>query len=147
MSDPEAFDPDSPAASPGFLLWRATNRWQRQLRETLDPLELTHVQFALLATLTWLESEGAVTQRTLADAAGTDPMMTSQVVRALEEKGFLTREAHPTDGRARVLSPTKKGRRRATRAMEAVAAFDREFFEPLGRHEDRVVKGLRKLAQ
>ena len=143
MSD---FDLDSPAASPGFLLWRVTNRWQRQLREKLEPLELTHVQYALLATLTQMESDGPVTQRALADVAGTDPMMTSQVVRSLEEKGFLTREAHPTDGRARLLAPTKKGRRRAQSAIDAVQAVDRDFFESLGRHEDRFVKSLKKLA-
>jgi DNA-binding MarR family transcriptional regulator len=140
-------DYDSPADAPGFLLWRATNRWQRVLRETLESLELTHVQFVLLATLSWLESEGPVTQRSLADLAGTDPMMTSQVLRALEQKGFVTREPHPTDGRARVIAPTKQGRRRAMRALAAVEEADRRFFAGLGRHEDRFMKGLRKLSK
>ena len=40
--------------SPGLLLWQVTNRWQAAQRAALKPFELTHVQFVLLASLTWL---------------------------------------------------------------------------------------------
>lgn len=146
MSDPE-FSFDSPAGSTGFLLWRTTNRWQRLLREVLEPLELTHVQFVLLATLAGLKSEGPVTQRALAATAGTDPMMTSQVLRALESKELITRGAHPNDGRARMLAPTTKGRRRVQRALAAVEEAEREFFSALGRDESRFSRGLRRLVE
>jgi hypothetical protein len=52
------------AQSPGLLLWRVTNRWQAAMRAALAPHELTHVQYVLLASLTWLsdrESERLVT--------------------------------------------------------------------------------------
>ena len=39
-----------PAESPGFLLWKISNAWQRRLRVALQPYELTHSQFVLLAT-------------------------------------------------------------------------------------------------
>ncbi|WP_244312125.1 hypothetical protein [Streptomyces griseofuscus] len=35
----------SPGDSPGFLLWHATLRWQRDIATALAPLDLTHVQF------------------------------------------------------------------------------------------------------
>ena len=45
-----------PDDSPGFLLWQVTNRWQAAQRAALKPHRLTHVQFVLLATLTWLDA-------------------------------------------------------------------------------------------
>src|SRR5438477_10996940 len=83
--------------STGLLLWQVTNRWQAAQRSALKPFDLTHVQFVLLASLSWLDADGPVTQRLLADHAVTDPMMTSQVLRTLEGRGLVRRDAHPTD--------------------------------------------------
>ena len=48
--------PLHPNDSPGFLLWHATLRWQRGVAQALAPLDLTHVQFVLLAaTSTWAQ--------------------------------------------------------------------------------------------
>ncbi|MGN7798262.1 MarR family winged helix-turn-helix transcriptional regulator [Leifsonia sp. 22587] len=119
------------AQSPGLLLWRVTNRWQARMRAALAPHELTHVQYVLLASLTWLadrEPERLVTQVDLAAFADTDPMMTSQVVRALERGGLVERLPHPTDGRARVLRPTREGAAAARRATADVEAADAAFF-------------------
>jgi DNA-binding MarR family transcriptional regulator len=57
--------------------------------------DLTHVQFVLLANVWWL-GDGP-TQRRLAEHAGTDPMMTSQVLRTLEGKGLVTRVVEAAD--------------------------------------------------
>jgi DNA-binding MarR family transcriptional regulator len=89
------------------------------------------VQFVLLATLTYLGAEGAVTQKALADQAATDRMMTSQVLRALEGQGLVERRAHPHDKRARALEVTDAGRALANRAVAAVEACDAEFFAVL----------------
>jgi DNA-binding MarR family transcriptional regulator len=136
-----------PEESPGFLLWRVTNRWQAAQRAALKPLGLTHVQFVLLASLTWLEADEPVTQRRLAEHAATDPMMTSQVLRALEERSLVRREPHPTDARARALVVTPGGRRLANRAVVAVEACDRAFFQPLGADAGPFTSALRKLAE
>ena len=69
-----------------MLLWQVTNRWQAAQRAALKPYGLTHVQFVVLASLTWLAADGPVTQKALADHAALDPMMTSQVLRTLEEQ-------------------------------------------------------------
>jgi DNA-binding MarR family transcriptional regulator len=118
--------------SPGLTLWQVTNRWQAAQRAALKPLGLTHVQFVLLASLAWLTTEGTVTQKNLADHAATDIMMTSQVLRALEERGLVRREPHPLDKRARSLTVTGKGRQLADRAVAVVEACDRAFFQPIG---------------
>lgn len=124
----------SPGDSPGFLLWRVTLRWQRLMAASLRPLGLTHVQFVLLATTWWLtEVAGeAPTQRRVADHAGTDPMMSSQVLRALEEKGLVIRAASPGDSRARQLSVSPSGALLARSAIAAVEAADAEFFAAAG---------------
>lgn len=136
------------AGGPGFLLWRATNRWQRHLRVALHETGLTHVQFVLLAAARDLAASGApVTQTAVAARASTDVMMTSQVVRALEKRGLLARTAHPTDRRARIVAITAEGARVASEAASAARRADREFFGVLGGREGKFVKRLRKLVE
>ncbi|MEP7026540.1 MAG: MarR family transcriptional regulator [Actinomycetota bacterium] len=118
--------------STGLLLWQVTNRWQAAQRAALKDFGLTHVQFVLLASLAWLAADGPVTQRQLADHAATDPMMTSQVLRALEERDLVRRLPHPSDKRARALAATDTGRDLADRAVVAVEACDQQFFAVLG---------------
>ncbi|MFF3222898.1 MarR family winged helix-turn-helix transcriptional regulator [Nocardia suismassiliense] len=131
---------------PGLLLWQVTNRWQAAQRAALAPFELTHVQFVLLASLTYLAVAGdPVMQRDLAAQAATDPMMTSQVLRVLEQKGLVERRDHPSDRRAKSLVPTEAGAALANRAVVAVQACDREFFGPLGPRTGQFGVDLRRL--
>ena len=132
--------------SVGLLLWQVTNRWQAAQRAALKPLGLTHVQFVLLASLTWLDVDGPVTQAVLAQHAATDPMMTSQVLRALESQGLIARSPHPTDRRARALNVTAQGRALANRAVAVVEACDDTFFAPLGRRLPGLSSALALLA-
>ena len=133
--------------STGLLLWQVTNRWQAAQRAALKPFGLTHVQFVLLASLTWLAgtTQEPVTQRRLADHAATDPMMTSQVVRALADRGWITREPHATDRRAIVLAATAEGRALVNRAVHAVEGVDEAFFAALGDRRAGFTKALRTL--
>jgi DNA-binding MarR family transcriptional regulator len=118
--------------SPGFLLWRATLAWQRRMRAALAPHGLTHVQFVLLASTWWLADQGqAPTQQGLAAHAGTDPMMTSQVLRRLEDRGLVTRQPDPEDARARRLGLSDAGRRLLAGALADVERADLDFFAPL----------------
>jgi DNA-binding MarR family transcriptional regulator len=141
-----AIEFDSADDSPGLMLWRATNRWQAAQREALKPFGLTHVQFVLLASLAYLDAEGPVTQRQLSDHAATDVMMTSQVLRALEETGLIGREPHPSDRRARALAVTTEGRALADQAVIAVEAADQEFFAAAGADLPTFTAVLRRLA-
>ncbi len=133
-----AVDPPSsglgPNDSPGFLLWRVTLRWQRLMVAALRPLGLTHVQFVLLATTWWLSEVAGETptQRRVADHAGTDPMMTSQVLRTLEARGLVIRAPSPADSRARRLGVTGQGVALARRSIAVVDAADADFFAAAG---------------
>jgi DNA-binding MarR family transcriptional regulator len=135
--------PEGPAASPGFLLWHVTLAWQRAIAAALAPLDLTHVQFVLLACVWWLDEQGeAPNQLALARQAGTDVKMTSQVVRRLEAKGLIERTVDPTDTRARRLRPTAAGARLARRAIAAVEDVDAAFF---GAHAGTMTPALQGL--
>ncbi|TDP90486.1 MarR family winged helix-turn-helix transcriptional regulator [Labedaea rhizosphaerae] len=133
--------------SPGFLLWRVTLAWQRAMRTALAPHDLTHVQFVLLMSTWWLvEHDGPPTQQAVADHAGTDPMMTSQVLRKLADRDLLVRRADPADARARRLDLTAAGRDLLTGALADVERADREYFAAAGEDVAALVRGLRKLA-
>lgn len=142
-------DPDD---NPGLLLWQVTNRWQAAQRAGLKPFGLTHVQFVLLASLTWLNGGSGgriggspVSQRRLAEHAVTDPMMTSQVLRALEQRGLVERAADPTDKRARAITVTAAGAELANRANAVVEACDAAFFAVLGPELARFTQSLAAL--
>jgi DNA-binding MarR family transcriptional regulator len=124
--------PLDPGDSPGFLLWHVTLRWQRDIAAALAPLDLTHVQFVLLATTWWLNSQGEdPNQLGLATQAGTDVKMTSQVLRKLEAKGLIERTTDAADTRAKRLRVTSRGAEAAVRALAIVEAADAEFFRPV----------------
>jgi DNA-binding MarR family transcriptional regulator len=131
--------------SPGLALWRVTNAWQAAQRAALRPFGLTHVQFVLLASLTWLNQDAPVRQRDLARHARTDPMMTSQVLRALEDKRLVDRRSHPRDRRARALVVTAEGARLANQAIAVVEDVDRRFFAPLDADRTTLTRLLTRL--
>jgi DNA-binding MarR family transcriptional regulator len=122
-------DPDD---SPGFLLWHVTLRWQRDIAAALAPLDLTHVQFVLLATTWWLNTHGEdPNQLALARQAGTDVKMTSQVLRKLEAKGLIRRDVDTADTRAKRLRVTGRGAELAVQALAVVESADTKFFHPV----------------
>ena len=132
---------------PGFLLWHATLHWEREVAAALKPLGLTHVQFVLLASVLYLTETAEVpSQRALAEHAGTDTVMTSQVVRALEARGLLNRRPDATDARVRRIVLTGRGRRLAGLGLQAIEEVDQTVFEPAG-ERSRVVGMLRRLAR
>jgi DNA-binding MarR family transcriptional regulator len=138
--------PLHPNDSPGFLLWHATLRWQRGIAQALAPLDLTHVQFVLLACTWWLNEQGErPTQIALAAQAGADIKMTSQVVRSLERKRLIEREVDAADTRARRLHVTKRGTQLAVQAIAIVEQVDSAFFANIP--ERQTMSFLRRLVQ
>ena len=148
---PEMFDSDyaTPAESPGFLLWQVTNLWQRRQRAALKDVDLTHVQFVLLAVLAWNRREQpgvpGISQVQLAQLAQVDVMMTSQVVRVLVEKGLIDRMPDPKDTRANLLQVTSRGQAVAGRAIRLVEHVDHEFFAALEGDVAHFAAELRRL--
>jgi DNA-binding MarR family transcriptional regulator len=136
----------SAGRSAGFLLWHASLRWQRRIADVLSPMGITHVQFALVSTVWWLGKDGfPPRQREVAEHAGIDPAMTSQVMAVLIERGWVVRGIDPMDARASRLYVTDSGREVAERAVIALDKAERAFFGPAGDRE-LTLEMLRALA-
>ncbi|MGQ8873238.1 MarR family winged helix-turn-helix transcriptional regulator [Paenibacillus sp. TSA_86.1] len=125
----------NPQDSPGYLLWHVTTMWQKEVRRVLEPLDLTQPQFILLHSCLWLNErdlEGkGVTQVQIAQFANVDVNVTSQVLRALEKRGYITRARHQTDTRANIITTTPAGTKLAIEGMNLVEESDKNFFELL----------------
>lgn len=118
-----------PEESAGYLLWQVSHLWQRRVEAALVELNITHLQFVLLAGIGWLTREGnLVTQVQLAEFCKIDVMQTSQVARKLAVKKLVKRAAHPSDTRAKVLTLTPIGEITLHQALPIIERLDAEFF-------------------
>ena len=118
-----------PLRSPTFWLHHAALVVRQRVEARLQPLGVTYTQFTLLGSLSWLTRDDHVpTQQEVARHAGADRMMTSRVLRALEERGLLARDADQDDRRAVRLRLTPEGRDVLQRAVQVVAEVDAELF-------------------
>lgn len=131
-------------SGPGLLVTTAALRWQRAVSEALQKLDLTYVQYLLLHGVATLQGDSPVSQVEVAAYCGTDVMLTSKHLRALEKKGLILRRRHPTDTRARALEVTPNGVVQLGKAARAVARVDLDLFGN-GQSADRIVKSLLKV--
>lgn len=130
---------EGPEKSPGFLLWHISTSWRSSIEVVLKPLDLTHPQFVVLATLGWLTKNGErVTQAAVGKIAGLDPNTTSQIIRGLEAKKLIKR-VPSSDPRAKNPSLTTKGSQLLIEALPAVEKADNKFFENLSTGETDVL--------
>ncbi|EMP03599.1 MarR family winged helix-turn-helix transcriptional regulator [Leptospira santarosai] len=115
--------------SSGFLLWQVTSLWQRGIQKVLSPLDLTHSQFVLLASMYWLQFHlEDVTQIKLSRHTKIDPMTTSSVLKTLQSKKLILRREHSTDTRAKIVELTEVGKKVTEKAVKLVETFDSNFF-------------------
>lgn len=123
------FFKDTPSDSTGFLLWKTTNLWQREIKRVLKKYDLTHTQFVILASSYWLlNKKENITQVEIANFIKIDKMMTSNVIRKLIDKDLINRQEHSKDTRAKVIQLTQKGVEVLKKAVIEVENFDNRFF-------------------
>jgi MarR family transcriptional regulator, organic hydroperoxide resistance regulator len=139
---------EGPEQSPGFLLWQVSTKWRREIEAALATLNLTHPQFVLLASLGWLTRHHSdVTQVELARHCSTDVNMTSQVLRSLEQKGYIERHRRKGDERSKFPKLTEKGIKLVEQAIPLVEKVDDDFFIKLGTKTTKeYINILQKLA-
>jgi DNA-binding MarR family transcriptional regulator len=129
----------------GDLLWQVTLSWQRAIRATLEPHDLTHAQYVLLSSAAVLGEDGAPTPHEIAEHAGTDPVLAGQVLRRLAARQLVTRQLDDADPKLRRIVLTDNGRALLAAAAEDVAITDAEFFVVLGRDAAAFRRGLAAL--
>src|SRR5215469_6844201 len=84
------------------------------------------------AHLIWqLQQRGPCTQATLAADLHVTPRTITALVDALVDTGFVTREPHPTDRRATLVTFTERGRATAEELVDSHRRLARELFAGL----------------
>ena len=84
----------------------------------------------------------------LADRAQGTKQTASLLVAALEREGLVERVPDPSDGRARLIRMSARGREAATQAMHVVIAVEQEWTEHLGPElAGQLREGLMKLRE
>ena len=92
----------APENAIGFVLWRITARYQREMDRVLGPVELSQLQFVTLALVGWFERSGTIaTQIELSRFGGIHPMQLSLMLKTLEAKQFIVRKRDALDSRAK----------------------------------------------
>jgi DNA-binding MarR family transcriptional regulator len=108
-------------------------------------LGVTADQFVLLATLA---RGDALTQRELATRMPSDPSTVRAMLVLLERRGMVSRNTHPTDGRARTVSLTAAGLRKYRQAWRAGQAIRDQMVSPLSAEEaESLVTLLRRVSE
>lgn len=116
--------------SPGFLLWQTTTLWQRLIKKTLTPFDLSHPQFVIMALLLWLESRNIkTTQASLATWSKLDKMTVSQSLKKLVMRDLVQRREDERDTRAKNAFLTEKGRSLVFHLVPQIEKIDAGFFE------------------
>src|SRR5215475_14405317 len=106
---------------------------------------VTADQFVLLATLA---RGDALTQRELAARMPSDPSTVRAMLVLLEERGLVSRNSHPTDGRARTVALTESGLRKFRQVFKAGQAIRDQMVSSLTAAETRsLVKLLRRVSE
>ena len=72
--------------------------------------------------LTELRRTGGLSQSELVSFLNLEKSSVSRLVLGLEKRGWLSKSAHPTDRRARLLTLTKSGEQKAAQVAEARSA-------------------------
>jgi DNA-binding MarR family transcriptional regulator len=133
---------NTPEESPGYLLWRVSIAWRSRIENVLKPLNLTHPQFVVLAALAWLTRKGTfVSQVDISRISGLDPNTTSQVLRSLEAKKYITR-MRSVDERSKNPMLTDHGSEVLSKALPAVEQADTEFFALLTSDKTDILKNI-----
>lgn len=104
---------------------RAHQLLMASIERALKPLDLSFSRFEMLRLLAFTR-EGRMPMASAIARLQVHPTSVTNTVERLTRAGLVTREPHPTDGRAALLVLTEAGRRRVDEATEALNAVFRD---------------------
>jgi len=138
---------DKAEDSPGFLLWQTTIIWQRQIKKALEPYDISHAQFVIMATLLWFTAHHYdTTQILIVNHSKLDKMTVSKSLKKLVSLGYVNRIEHEVDTRAKNVSLTDKGEEMVRILVPIIEGIDSTFFGHLSNKEQQSLTSiLRKL--
>ncbi|WP_295137593.1 MarR family transcriptional regulator [uncultured Reyranella sp.] len=120
------------ASLPTWILSSAATRSHQILHRHLAEAGVDGYAYRCLAALA---SAGQLSQSELGHAAALDPRDVTHTVRALEDRGLVSREKDPGHGRRVLVSLTDEGSRAADRLSRVMDDVQAEVFGRLSREE------------
>jgi DNA-binding MarR family transcriptional regulator len=131
--------------APGYLIRRAHQTSMAIFAEELGSYEVTALQFAILQAL--VDQPGA-DQITVAQRVALDAATSGSVIMRLEERGWLRREASPTDKRRKLLWLTAEGEKAATDMKKPAKKVQQRLLQSLSEAERvQFVALLKRISQ
>jgi hypothetical protein len=127
------------AQAPGHLVRRAQQIAVALFMAELGSEDVTPVQFALLNAV--MDTPGG-DQISLAGRVAFDAATSGAVIGRLEAKGWIQREADPSDRRRKLLWLTASGQEATQRMKQAVERVQIKLLQPLNASEAEVFVSL-----
>jgi DNA-binding MarR family transcriptional regulator len=119
-----------PEAYPGYLLWQASNIWNRNIKKYLKRFGTTHVQFVVLSSILYMSKHNEnINQKQIARHSKLGIMMISDVLKVLESKKLIARLRNQKDKRHNTITVTKKGVNLVYKMFIQAELADAEFFK------------------
>lgn len=128
------------------LLRRCWYGLNQAFRKRLATLGITPNQFTVLR---WLEeNDGGVRQSEICERMASDPNTIAALFERMHADGLVKRKVDPTDRRARLISPTPKGRRTYAKARPIAVQLQAEVLDAIPAHErERLLEQIEILAE
>jgi len=116
---------------------RTIGKLVRRVRATVAEHELSMSESGVLAKL---DRDGAATTADLARSENMKPQSMRTTLTVLEERGFITRKAHPTDGRQVLIELTEQGLEVRRQMLESKRLWLGQAIDQLNTEEQQTLK-------
>jgi len=141
-------DPHATRGNLGFLLAKASQRWNELLQEGFAAAGFPEVRASYGSVLLPLFEEDGLRMGELAGRARLSKQTMTTMVRLVERDGLVERRPDPADGRATRVHLSAKGRRFQPVAEAVLAELDEAATAMLGEREaGSTARALSKLAE
>jgi DNA-binding MarR family transcriptional regulator len=127
------------ASRPGFLIRRLNQIHQAIFFDECKDFNITSVQYGALSALSAVPG---LDQKALGMVVGLDRTTTAGVLKRLEERGLITRQQSPSDGRAKNAFLTTEGQRITKVMYAAMLTAQERFIAPLSTGDSKSLLAL-----
>jgi DNA-binding MarR family transcriptional regulator len=138
---PAASNPDPAEMLIGALLRVPAQAIHRRIIAELNAAGFDDLRVPHMAVLQFPGPDG-VRPGVLAERAGTSKQAMNQLLKSLEELGYIIRSDSPDEGRARIVRFTRRGRAAFARVHDVLREIEREWSAELGPRRFAQLKAL-----
>src|SRR5215469_10457169 len=125
----------------GALLRVPAQAIHRRLVRELNAAGFAELRLPHMAVLQYPGPDG-VRPGTLAERAGMSKQAMNQLLRSLEDLGYITRSNAPDEGRARIIRFTKRGRAAYAKIHDILRGIEHQWSAELGARDFAQLKRL-----